>query len=99
MPPPGHMATTEPRVEQISAVSDTDLTTRTQQMRYLVQTCGVTRRQAHALIKAYEADMERPLVTARRTYRAHFIDWLMRQAPGPGLQRGVLKHEWRTASA
>lgn len=53
--PPGTAPTPMPRVEHISAESD--LSTRTQQMRFLVAELGITRQQAHRLIKAYEADL------------------------------------------
>lgn len=100
MPPPVLTDTTEPRVEQISAARETDLATRTQQMRYLVCTLGITRPQAHALIKAYEADLAAAERIGNDTARsdAAFIDWLMRQAPGPGRQRAVRKREWKVAS-
>lgn len=90
MPPPGHTATPEPRVEQISAASDTELATRTQQMRYLVCTLGVTRPQAHALIKAYEADVAaaKRIGNSSPSLSDHaYLDRLMRQAPGPRVVR------------
>lgn len=82
--PPGHEPTTEPRVEQISAERDTDLSTRTKQMRHLVQTCGVTRPQAHALIKAYEADLAdaRRIGNTGRRSDLDFLAWLMTVKPG-----------------
>ena len=100
MPPPVLTDTTEPRVEQISAASDTALATRTQQMRYLVAQLGVTRPQAHALIKAYEADLAAAQRIGNDTGRSdeEFLAWLMRQAPGPGRQRSTLKRGWKVAS-
>ena len=101
MSPPA-LATTEPRVEHISAESDTALSTRTQQMRFLVAELGITRQQAHRLIKAYEADL-RDAANADRlgndTGRsdADFLDWLLRQAPG-GRKRSVCKRDWRVTS-
>lgn len=95
--PPGLAPTTEPRVEQISAERDTDLSTRTQQMRFLVAELGITRPQAHRLIKAYEADLRDEANAARignDTGRSDlaFIDWVMRQAPG---QRSRPVRKWR----
>lgn len=114
MSPPGRTATSEPRVEQISAERVTDLSTRTQQMRYLVQELGVTRPQAHALLKAYEKDLTDVVRIGNDTQRSDdaFIDWLMRQVPGgrkPSVAswtvsgaRGTKVHHqpggWRTAS-
>lgn len=88
---------TEPRVEQVSAESDTELSTRTQQMRYLVRELGVSRAEAHALIRAFVRDMERPLVTSAASYSRDFLSWLMRQAPG-GRRVAIRKHEWRVSS-
>lgn len=57
------MTATEPRVEQISAESDTELSTRTQQMRFLVENSlrllgkQLTRRGAHALLRSWELDL------------------------------------------
>ena len=98
--PPGALATSEPRVEQISAESDTDLSTRTKQMRYLCAELGYSRPQAHAILRDFEVarqrDQERPLVTAGATYSASFLRYLMR---APGVRnRPVLKHQWRTTS-
>lgn len=88
----------EPRVEHISAVSDTDLTTRTQQMRYLVAELGITRPQAHALLRAYAADQSDAARIGNDTGRSDldFLDWLLRQAPG-GRVRSVKKREWRVS--
>lgn len=82
-----------PRVEQISAESD--LSTRTQQMRFLVAELGVTRQQAHRLIVAYEKDLRDAVLEADREQR--FFDWLMRQSPG-GRRRTVCKREWAVRS-
>ena len=99
MPPPGLMAFTAPPGEHITGERDTDLSTASAQERYLVREMGCTYPQAKAMIRAYRADLERPLVTAGRTHSLSFLAWLMSQAPGPGRQRGVLKHEWRVSSA
>ena len=83
MKPPGLAPTTStvPRVEQISA-EGVDLSTRTKQMRFLVAELGVTRRQAHSLIVAYERDQNAPLPkSAQKTYRLSFLAWLMEQRP------------------
>jgi len=101
--PPGNARhSSEPRVEQISAEREPDLSTKTKQMRYLVAELGVSRPQAHALIRAFERDQERPLVTSGETYRASFIDWLMRQAPSPRKPTirkwRIGETGWRTAS-
>jgi len=85
--PPGLAPYTEPRVEQISAERVTDLSTRTQQMRFLVAELGITRSQAHRLLKAYEADLRDEAEVERignDTGRSDldFLDWLMRQSPG-----------------
>lgn len=50
------------------------LSTRTQQMRYLVAELGVTRQQAHRLIKAYELDQRD--ADARDVSREQFGGWL-----------------------
>jgi hypothetical protein len=71
-------------------------------MRFLVAELGITRPQAHRLIRAYELDM-RDAANIERigndTGRSDsdFLDWLMRQAPG-GRRRAVTKREWRVAS-
>ncbi|MFJ9313764.1 hypothetical protein ACIRN4_06185 [Pimelobacter simplex] len=73
--PPGRRAcTSEPRVEQISAESDTDLSTRTGQVRYLVRGLGISRRQAHALLRAYELDQRDR--QARQASADEFGNWL-----------------------
>lgn len=95
--PPGLAPAPEPRVEQISAERVTDLSTRTKQMRFLVAELGITRQQAHRLIKAYEADLRDEANTERignDTGRSDvdFLDWLMRQSPG---QRSRPTRKWR----
>lgn len=85
--------------EQITAARDTDLSTTNGQKTFLVHELGVSRAEAARLIKAYRADLERPLVTAGRTHSLSFLAWLMSQAPGPGRQRSVLKREWRVSSS
>lgn len=95
--PPGLAPATEPRVEQISAERITDLSTRTKQMRFLVAELGVTRPQAHRLIKAYEADL-RDAADVERIGNdsgrsdTDFMSWLMAQTPG-GKKPSVRK--WR----
>lgn len=71
--PPGHPAT-EPRVEQISAESDTELSTRTQQMRFLCERLGVSRRQAHHLLREYDRERD-----AKRASADEFGRWLRRR--------------------
>lgn len=98
MSPPGTL-THGLRVEHISAVSDTDLTTRTKQMRFLVAELGITRPQAHALLRAYAADQSDAARIGNDTGRSDldFLAWLMTQQPG-GRVRSVKKREWRCAS-
>lgn len=79
MSPPGQVDTTEPRVEQISAARDR-LATRTQQMRFLVAELGITRPQAHRLIKAYELDQRDARNREAREFIAEeFGPWLRRR--------------------
>lgn len=97
MSPPGTL-TPEPRVEHISAVSDTDLTTRTKQMRFLVAELGITRPQAHRLIVAYEADLRDALNRdAREASAEEFHGWLQSNYWRCVNRRGKAKREWRTA--
>lgn len=69
-------------------------------MRYLVAELGVSRPQAHALIRAYERDLERPAVTADESYQPSFLTWLMQQVPGgrkPTVRKWrVGESQWRT---
>lgn len=97
--PPGQWPASEPCGEQITAERDPDLSTKNGQKRYLMCKLGVTRAQAHLLMAAYERDLERPVVTADKTYRPSFLDWLMRQAPGGRPIRAVRKHEWKVTSS
>lgn len=83
--------------EQITAESDTDLSTRNGQFRYLMRELGVSRAEAHALIRAFVRDMERPLVTSAASYSRDFLSWLMSQTPG-GRKPSIRKHEWRVSS-
>lgn len=94
--PPGRPPTSEPRVEQISAESDTDLSTRTGQMRYLVRGLGVTRRQAHALLRAYALDQRDR--QARHASAEEFGAWLRSNYWPSVTRRGapVLAPSWRT---
>lgn len=99
MPPPGHTATTETAAGHDRQVIDTAITTKREAIRYLRAELGVTGAQANRLYGAYVADQERPVVTAGRTYRSSFIDWLMRQAPGGRRPRATPKRGWRVTSA
>ena len=99
MPPPGHTATTETAAGHNRQVIDTAITTKRQAIRFLMAEGGFTGAQAHRLYDAHRADLERPLATGAKCYSLGFLRRLMEQAPGPGFQRGVLKHGWRTTSA
>lgn len=99
MPPPGHTATTETAAGHNRQVIDTAITSKREAIRYLRESLGITGAQAHQMYDAYRADLERPLVTAGRTYRPGFIAWLMEQAPNACYRRPVRKHEWRVTSA
>jgi len=99
MPPPVLADATALCGEHITAAGTTDLATSNGQKAYLMGELGLSRAEAARLIKAYRADLERPVVTASASYSFGFLDWLIRQAPGPGRQRSVLKHQWRVTSA
>jgi hypothetical protein len=92
---------TEPRVGHISAESDTGLSTRTAQMRVLVQELGVTRQQAHALIKAYELDVANCHRIGNDTRRtdADFLAWVMCQQPGGRKPKVTRDHRLRLTPA
>ena len=93
--PPGSARSAEPRVEQISAEKDTDFSTRTGQMRYLVRELGISRPQAHALIRAYILDQRD--ADARSAAREEFSAWFRRR--GDLIQvRGKTHRRWRVAS-
>lgn len=95
-PPVATLST--PSGERITAGHD--LETRNGQRRYLCAELGIGQREARLMIAAYEADVADALRIGNDTARsdADFLDWLMRQAPGPGRQRGVLKHKWKVTS-
>jgi hypothetical protein len=98
MSPPGIAPTTEPRVERISAESDTALSTRTQQMRFLVAELGITRPQAHSLIKAYELDQrDARRRDAHEFVREEFGPWLRRRGDLL-VVRSKAQHAWRVRS-
>lgn len=100
--PPGHTPTSMPRVEHISAESD--LSTRTKQMRFLVAELGISRQQAHRLIKAYELDLRDAAAAkaahaearraggfddARQVAREAFKAWFSRRGDIIGLRSPV----------
>ena len=95
MSPPGTTALTEPRVEQISAESDTALSTRTQQMRFLVAELGITRPQAHRLLVAYEKDQRDS--DARSAAREEFRAWFGRRGDLL-VVRSKIKRGWAVTS-
>lgn len=100
MQPPGHTATIHPPFGERITGTRPDLSTRNLQLAYLVTQLGVTRRQAQHLVRAYEQECAAARRIGNRTpdlSDAQYLAKLMRQAPGPGRQRGVLKHEWRVA--
>lgn len=98
MSPPGLTQPTEPRVEQISAERDADLSTRTAQMRWLVGQLGITRPQAHRLIVAYQHDQhDARMADASRFVREEFGPWLRRRGDLL-VVRSKAKHEWRVSS-
>jgi hypothetical protein len=95
--PPGFAPAPEPRVEQISAARD-QLATRTQQMRFLVAELGVTRPQAHRLIKAYEADLrDARRRDAREATREEFRAWFDRRGDLL-VVRSKIKRGWAVTS-
>lgn len=101
MPPPGLMqAPIRSTLSGERITAGHDLESQNGQRRYLCGELGITQREARVLIKAYAADLADALRIGNDTARsdAGFLGWLMRQAPGPGRQRGVLKRGWRVAS-
>lgn len=59
----------------------------------------LTQPQAHRMLRDYDTARETARTQKRR--EPSLREWIERtigNAPGPGCQRGVLKHEWRTAS-
>ena len=90
--PPGITPTTETAAGHDRQVTATEVTLKREAIRFLRAELGITGAQANRLYGAYLRDLERPVVTAARSYRASFIDWLMRQAPG-GRRQDVRK--WR----
>lgn len=94
--PPGTTLTTEPRVEQISAEREPDLSTRTGQMRYLVAELGITRPQAADLLRAYVLDQRDR--DARRFVREEFGSWLHRRGDII-VVRSKPHMPWRVASS
>lgn len=96
--PPGLAPTTEPGVEHINTASTTELATRKQQMRFLVAELGITRPQAHRLIKAYELDLRDARNRDAREFVAEeFGPWLRRRGDLL-VVRGKAQHEWRVRS-
>lgn len=93
MSPPG-AGTTEPRVEQISAESDTELST-TAKMRLLVAHFGYSRPQAHAVIRDYERGRAAREVEPCAS-EAEFASWVQVQCEAPfGLRRQRPARKWR----
>lgn len=101
MPPPVLTDTTETAAGHNRQVIDTAITSKREAIRLLRADLGITGAQANRLYSAYLADMADALRIGNDTARSDeaFIDWLLRQAPGPGRQRSVLKREWRVTSA
>jgi hypothetical protein len=75
----------------IRQVGDTEPTSRRSQLRYLRLSLGITGAQAHALVVAYEKDVDDAIRIGNDTWRSDlgFIDWLMRQTPAgnPSMKR------------
>ncbi|MDR7253755.1 hypothetical protein J2X46_002745 [Nocardioides sp. BE266] len=72
-----------------------NLSTRTQQMRFLVAELGVTRQQAHRLLVAYEKDLRD--ADAHEASAEEFGPWLRRRGDLM-IVRGKAKRAWRVAS-
>lgn len=95
-PPTLSASSTTPFGERITGTRP-DLSTRNLQLAFLVVQLGVTRRQAQHLVRVYEADCAAALRIGNDSpdlSDEQYLAKLMRQAPGPGRQRGVLKHQW-----
>lgn len=80
-PPPQLSGGAEPLPGDQAGEGHRPLTSKRQALRWLATELGVTGAEAHRLFVAYQRDQERPTVTASKSYKASFIDWLMRQAP------------------
>jgi len=94
--PPGRPAYIAlPCGEQITAESDSDLSTKNGQLRYLMRGLGVTRPQAHALIRAYVLDQRDR--EARKVSAELFSTWTNRRGDLI-LVRGKAQRPWAVTS-
>ena len=93
--PPGLLATTETAAGHDRQEGDTAPSKRGA-IRYLCTHLDIAGAQAHKLVDAWISDVRDAQRVGNDTDMsdAGFIDWLMRQAPGPGRQRKVLQRPW-----
>ncbi|WP_235738953.1 hypothetical protein [Nocardioides alcanivorans] len=97
--PPGTLDRPTLSGERITAGHD--LETRNGQRRFLCAELRIDQREARRLIAAYEADIADAVRIGNDTARSDFdfLDWLIRQAPGPKRNRSVIKHGWKETSS